>query len=236
MKRILFSAAMLIALASTADAQFSTYPRTTEPAYWLSGGVGTFNAQRVNDGSTASTWDFGEKTSWQYRGSIEKAIQNESSIGIVGTFVRLPFTYASTTLGCAACATTGSAGASCGSCAAHLDLMSLELTFHSGGGAGFHQVVEIGAGATAYRNLKRDADGAALAPSGGNIDPSFGLGYGYGYGLSSNSEIMIVGDYRLILHESKNLPSGTSNTNTVRSIRMGLRFGFGTRPSGVRRR
>ena len=53
MGKILFSLVMLIAFASSASAQFSTYPRTTEPAYWMSGGVGTFNAQRVNDGSTA---------------------------------------------------------------------------------------------------------------------------------------------------------------------------------------
>ena len=93
MGKILFSLVMLIAFASTSSAQFSTYPRTTEPAYWVSGGIGTFNAQRVHDGSSNSTWDFGQKTSWQYRVSVEKAIQNQSSIGIVGSFAHVPFTY-----------------------------------------------------------------------------------------------------------------------------------------------
>jgi hypothetical protein len=236
MKRILFSAVMLIAFASTASAQFSTYPRTTEPAYWLSGGVGTFNAQRVNDGSTSSTWDFGQKTSWQYRASLEKAIQNESSIGVVGTFGHVPFTYRGLATPVPnSCSPGGCAVHTCGTCDAHLDVMSVAAEFHAGGGTGFHQVIEIAVGATAYRNLKSDA-GMKLDPTGGDLDGSFSLGYGFGYGLSSNSEITLVQDFALILHQGTGLPSGTSNTNTIRSIRMGLRYGFGTRRPGVRRR
>ncbi len=234
MRRILFSMVMVAAAGSIAGAQYSGYPRVAEPAYWLSGGAGTFNAQGVNDGSTNSVWDFGQKTSFQYRATIEKAIQNQSAIGVAVNFVNAPLTYSST--GLASCPGCTSAGASCGSCAAHADVMTLMAMFHSGGGTGFHQILEFGAGATAYRNLKRDSDKAVLAPSGGNVDPTFGLGYGYGYGLSPNTEFMVVGDYQLILHESKNLPSGVSNTNTIRSIRMGLRYGFGSRGQVGRRR
>ncbi len=230
MRRILLSMAMVVAAASVASAQYSTFPRSTEPAYWVSGGAGTFNAQGVNDGSTSSVWDFGQKTNFQYRASLERSIQNQSSIGVAASFVNAPITYSSTGSG------STSGGTTCGSCAAHVDVMTLMAMFHSGGGTGFHQVLEFGAGATAYRNLKRDTDKAALAPSGGNIDPTFGLGYGYGYGLSPNTEFMVVGDYQLILHESKNLPSGVSNTNTIRSIRIGLRYGFGSRGKIGRRR
>jgi hypothetical protein len=240
MGRILFSVVMLIAFASSVDAQFSTYPRTTEPAYWLSGGVGTFNAQRVHDGGSNSTWDFGQKTSWQWRASIEKAIQNQSSIGIVGSFAHVPFTYQDNRVynipNAAGCPISGCTPITdrC-TCAAHLDVMSLAAQFHAGGGTGFHQVIQIAIGATAYRNLKSDA-GMKLDPAGGDLDGSFSLGYGFGYGLSSNSEITLVPDYALILHQSTGLPSGTSNTNTIRSIRMALRYGFGARHPGVRRR
>lgn len=238
MGRILSSVVMVIAFASSAGAQFSTYPRTTEPAYWMSGGVGAFTGQGVQDGRTQSAWDFGERTSWQYRGSIEKAIQNESSIGIVASFVRVPFTYRGETIsiGCPACASAGTSGVNCGTCAAHLDMIGLAALFHAGGGTGFHQVLEVAIGTTAYRNLRQDAGGAQLAPTGTNFDGSFSLGYGFGYGLSSNSEIMLVQDYGLVLHENTGLQSGTSNTNTIRSTRLGLRYGFGARRTGVRRR
>ena len=227
MKRLLFAVVTCLAIAPAAHAQFPRYPGVAEPAWWLSGGIGAFNGQGVNDGATQSVWDFGQKTSWQYRASLEKSIQNQSSIGIVGTFVHVPFTYSSATTG-AGGGVVGGVG--CGSCAAHLDMMSLAAQFHSGGGVGFHQVLEASLGATAYRNLKRDSDGAALAPSNGNTDWSFDLGYGFGYGLSPNSEITLVQDYDLVLHESTGLPSGVSNTNTVRTIRLALRYGFGSRP------
>jgi len=189
----------------------------------------------VFDGNTSSEWDFGNRTNWQYRASLEKAIQNQSSIGIVGTYVRVPFTYRS--INTAVVFTPGpGTGATCSVCEAHLDMESLAATFHAGGGMGFHQVLEVSAGATAYRNLKRDSDGAALAPAKGNIDGSFLFGYGFGYGLSEDTEVVLVQDYGLVMHESKNLPTGTSNTNTVRSLRIGLRFGFGSTRPGVRRR
>lgn len=239
MKRILFSAVMLIAFTSVASAQFSTYPRTTEPAYWVSGGVGAFNGQAVHDGATQSTWDFGQRTSWQYRASIEKAIQNQSSIGIVGTFVHVPITYSDNIANTLAeCPTSGCSSAQnrCGRCAAHIDMIGLAALFHAGGGTGLHQVLQIAIGATAYRNLKQDSNGSPLIPLKQNIDGSFSLGYGFGYGLSSNSEITLVQDYGIVLHENTGLQSGESNRNTVRSIRMGLRYGFGARRPAARRR
>ncbi len=227
MRRYFISAVLVAASAATARAQYSGLSRTTEPAYWVSGGIGAFNGQGVQDGATKSTWDFGQKMSWQYRATIEKAIQNQSTIGIVATMVHVPFTYTSSST---------SGVATCSSCAAHLDMFGLAAQFHAGGGVGFHQVLEIAAGATAYRNLKRDSDGAALAPTGGNIDGMFALGYGFGYGLSSNSEVTLTQDYALVLHENTGLSSGTSNTNTIRSIRMAFRYGFGARRPGIRRR
>ena len=110
---------------------------------------------------------------------------------------------------------------------AHLDLMTLVATFHSGAGIGFHQVLELNGGVVAYRNLKRDSDGAKLAPTGGNIDPLFALGYGFGYGLSDRTNLDIISDYSFALHERKNLSNGTSNTNSMPALRVSLRMGFG---------
>jgi hypothetical protein len=236
MRRALFLAIVMFAIAPTASAQFGSNSRSTEPAYWVGFGIAAFNGQGVNDGATQSAWDFGQRTSWQYRASLEKAIQNQSSIGIVATFVNVPFTYRSPAQ-CVNCATGGTVGGvTCGSCAAHLDMVGLAAQFHAGGGAGFHQVLDAALGATAYRNLKRDEDGALLAPDKGNTDWSFDIGYGFGYGLSSSTEITLTQDYGLVLHESTGLPSGTSNTNTLRLTRLGIRFGFGAQGPPARRR
>ncbi len=222
--------ASLVALPRAASGQ--GYLRSTEPAYFLSGAFGMFTAEAVNDGASHSRWDFGNRTSWQYRAAIEKAIQNQSSIGIVATHVTLPFTYSAVTTPGTALA---GSGATCTQCGAHLDMESLAATFHAGGGLGFHQVLDASVGATKYRNLRRDSDNAALAPKDGSVDGSFLFGYGFGYGLSSSVSVNLVQEYGIVLHEGTNLPNGTSNTNTIRSTRIGLRFGFGTR-SAVRGR
>ena len=142
---------------------------SNNPGYWISAGVAGFEPTAVNDGATGSKWDFGHSTDFQYRGSIEKGGTNGSSFGLSGSWAHVPFVYSSTGL---ALPQTGSGGgAQCTSCDAHLDMMTLVLTFHSGSGPGFHQVLELNGGVVAYRNLKRDVDGARLAPSGGNIDP-----------------------------------------------------------------
>jgi hypothetical protein len=239
MKRFFISVLVAAASAASANAQYSGLPRNTEPAYWISGGVGAFNTQAVHDGGSNSTWDFGQKTSWQYRATLEKAIQNQSTIGLIATYVNVPFRYIDDLVYAAVtCAPPGCTQPPnrCSGCAAHLDMMSLAAQFHAGGGVGFHQVLEISLGATAYRNLKRDSDGMALDPTGGNVDGSFAIGYGFGYGLSSNSEVTLTQDYNIILHENSGLPSGTSNTNTARVIRMSFRYGFGTKSPTIRRR
>jgi hypothetical protein len=119
-------------------------------------------------------------------------------------------------------------GIQCASCDAHLDMMTLVATFHSGAGVGFHQVLELNGGVVAYRNLKRDSDGAKLAPSGGNIDPLFALAYGFGYGLSDRTNLDLIWDYfAFAIHERKGLSNGTSNTNRMPGLRLSLRMGFG---------
>ncbi len=224
MRRIAIGFIMVVACAESLSAQ-RRIPgvRGGEPAAWISGGIGFFTGNGVNDGRTQSTWDFGSSTNFQYRASLEKTIANQSSFGLMGTYVRVPFVYTSTAV------VPPSGGATCGSCEAHLDMMTLSATFHAGGGVGFHQVIEASAGVAQYSSLTRDSDGAELAPSGGNLDPIFSFGYGFGYGLSQNTQIDLVQDYGIALHEKSGLANGVSNTNTVRTLRFTARFGFGSR-------
>jgi hypothetical protein len=227
MKRFLFAVLMMTCATGSLGAQMRR-PRvyaTNDPNVWITAGVGGFRANAVNDGATSSTWDFGNSTNLQYRASIEKGMNNGGSFGIAGSWARVPFVYSSTVFS----PVSSVGGVQCPSCDAHLDLMTLVATFHSGSGLGFHQLLELNGGIVAYRNLKQDSDGARLAPSGGNIDPLFSFGYGFGYGLNERTNLDFISDYTIAIHERNGVSNGTSNTNSMPSLRLALRMGFGSR-------
>ena len=228
MRRFFFALLMLAFAAGSLSAQIRR-PRvytTNDPDWWVSGGVGGFRGNGVNDGVTGSSWDFGNATNLQYRASLEKAMDNGASFGIAGSFARVPFTYSADL---AKPLPAGESGTRCLSCNAHLDMTTLVVGFHSGTGIGFHQVVELNGGVAMYRNLKEDGGGAKLAPSKGNVDPLFSLAYGFGYGLNNHTNIdFIFADYTFAIHERTGLANGTSNTNSMPSLRVALRMGFGS--------
>ena len=220
MKRIAVVAALFLT-SLPLDAQIYDNRRSKEPSLWLSAGAAAFSADGINDGSTGSAWDFAG-TNAQYRASIEKTIQNQTSIGITVGYIDMPFTY------------YGSAGAvapanTCARCDAHMKIYSAALSLHVGGGLGFHQVLEASAGVNHYRNFTRDADGAALIPLEGNTDPALAFGYGFGFNFSPSQEVFVIQDYGIALHERKGLANSESNTLTMRTTRIGYRMGFGAR-------
>jgi hypothetical protein len=228
MRRFSLALLTLMFVGGTLGAQMPQRPSayTNDPSYWITAGVSGFRANAVNDGVSGSTWNFGNSTNIAYRGSIEKGGTNGSSFGVAGSWSHVPFLYSSPVN----VPLAAGGGARCGSgssCDAHLDLMTLVATFHSGGGVGFHQVLELNGGVVGYRNLKRDSDGAKLAPTGTNIDPLFALGYGFGYGLSDRTNLDVISDYSFAIHERKDLSNGTSNTNSMPGLRVSLRMGFG---------
>jgi len=210
----------MAALATTAGAQVrKRAPVPDEPSTWITASAGLFNGNTVSDGATGSAWELGQATNPQLRLAAEKALQGQShiSVGVAGTYTHAPFTYAGT-----------GAASSCSQCAAHMDLVSLGLSFHAGGGIGLHQVLEASAGALEYRNLKRDSDDSPLAPVNGNVDPYFTFGYGFGYTINPTTQISVVQDFGLALHERTGLTSEQSNTLRLRTIRLNLRYGFGS--------
>jgi hypothetical protein len=228
MRRFLFAFSMVVFAAGSLGAQIRR-PRvftTGEPASWFTAGIAGFTSTGVNDGRTASTWDFGNSTNWQYRASLEKTVgTGGSSFGVSGSWARVPFVYSANLL---TPLPANISGTRCGSCDAHMDVMTALATFHSGAGQGFHQVIELNGGIISYQNLKRDSDKATLA-GGRNIDPLFSIGYGIGYGFSDRTQIDFVPDYAIAIHERTGLSNGVSNTNSMRALRATLRMGFGAR-------
>ena len=127
---------------------------------WVSGGIGGFRANIVNDGATASAWNFGNSTNFQYRASLEAGMANGSSFGIAGSWARVPFQYSSSPI-VVPPAGGGDAMLELQSESRHDDSRR-DLSQWSG--LGFHQLVELDGGVVAYRNLKQESDGARLAP------------------------------------------------------------------------
>lgn len=231
MKRFLVAFLMVAFVAGSLDAQRRPRVFTTgEPGTWVSGsfaGVSSIGDDAgVNDGRTASTWNFGRSTNWQYRASLERTVgTGGSSFGVSGSYAHIPFVYSANLL----TPLPGDvSGVRCGSCDAHLNMMTLVATFHVGSGQGFHQVIELNGGVVAYDNLKRDSDKAELA-GGGNIDPIFSVGYGLAYGFSNRTHVEFVPEYAIAIHERAGLSNGVSNTNSMRSFRFTVRRGFGSR-------
>ena len=209
--------AVALALASPASAQVFRFQ--SAPSAWVGLGVGAFNANEVADGKTGTVWDFGDATSAQYRLSLEKAIRNQSAFGITGTYVRAPILYRGDAVD----------PASCAACDAHVDLYALYATFHAGGGLGFHQVIDAGAGVMSYQNFRRESDGAKLAPLSAERDFSFIFSYGFGYAFSPRAHVNLVQEYGFTIHESEGTASGASNTLRFANTRLALRFGLGGR-------
>ena len=205
----------LVAAPSPRSAQILGVPRSSgEPAAWISGSIGLLQLGSVEDGETVSFWDFGVGA--QYRASLEWGISRQSSIGVTATFARMPLTYSSML------------ASSCPRCDAHADVQSAVASFHMGGGAGFHQVIELQLGVTRYANFRADRIDLDLPPDA-DTDLLFGIGYGFGYGFGSRTQIMIVQDYGTSLHQREGLAGGTRTTAQHLITRLGVRYGIGTK-------
>jgi len=224
MRRFSLAFVMVILCAASLSAQRRQRVFTSDPDYWVSGGIAGFTGNQVNDGKSASTWEFGDAWNWQYSASLEKTVANGgTSFGIAASYARVPFTY----IGPAVPVLPGAAG-TCTQCDAHLDMTTLAGTLHIGAGTGLHTVVEFTGGIVNYANLRRDSDGTGLA-GGSNTDPMFSFGWGLGYGFDDRTQIEFVPALAIGVHERTGLANGVGNTNRMQSFKLTFRKGFGNR-------
>ena len=83
--RALGAAAIATCLCTTAlAAQIRGRPAARPPdaGWWFSGGVAAMILNDISDGATRSTWKFGSDPLWQMRGTLEKALDEATTIGI----------------------------------------------------------------------------------------------------------------------------------------------------------
>ena len=191
----------------------------------MSGGAAGVVMGAISDGASGKRWSFGSDPLWQLRGTLEKALDVVTTLGISagygvvdvnvsrleGTGVVDPFP-----------------GAVCvDACDARLETWQLMGQFRSGGGPGFHTFFEAQGGVNGFRNLRtRDSTAAPIGPSTTQMDFAGSLGFGFGYTLSPGLVLGLVQDFGMGWHSRENLPSDASRTYRTRATRATLRFKF----------
>ncbi|HZO18771.1 MAG TPA: hypothetical protein VFB46_07290 [Gemmatimonadaceae bacterium] len=198
-------------IAAEATAQVLQLPRARRAVFATSIWAGYVDPGNVADGRTDTDWIFSDGLGW--RASLEYGIGRGSTLGVVGSFTRLPLEVRSRTD-----ASTREAEG---------DILSLEALFHAGGEIGLHQVIEVSAGVREFRNFRADGSGEKLGPVSGDRDLTFALGYGFGFGFSSRAQIALVQDFGYTFHQREGLPASSSRTAQHRSTRIGLRIRLG---------
>ena len=198
-------------LTPAAFAQILELPRKRRDVVWTTAWAGYHDPGSFADGRTSTDWLFSDGLAW--RATLEYDLGGGSSIGILGTFARLPLEVRSRV--------------DPQSRDADGDILSLQALFHAGAGAGLHQVIEVSAGVIEFRNFRAKDSGESLGPPDGDRDFTFALGYGFGFGISNRAHIALVQDFGYTFHQREGLPASSSRTTMNRSTRLGLRLGFG---------
>jgi hypothetical protein len=211
--RRLFFALVPLLFAGDAGAQIiRPGMRFGEPAAWVSLGVALQNGFDVHDGSTGSTWQFGDAT--QFVASIEKPVTSGVTFGVRGTHARVPLLYVGRVA----------------STDADANVSQVMALLHVSSGREFHSVLELGAGATIFSNFRARGSDIRLEPLSPDTDFAFAFGYGFGYSFSPTVAVdVMVQDLSTALHQKSGLNAGESTSNRMTSTRIVARFGLGGR-------
>ena len=205
---------LLVAMvvSSSADAQIirSRFP-VNEPLAWVSLGASFQQAWLVRDGTTGSTWNFGNAIPWQ--ASLERSINGGTTIGIRGSTGMIPLTY------------EGPVGTS----QADGNVSQLFGTFRVSSGREFHTILEVSAGTTLYSNFRERGTGAKLGPASPDADFTFVFGYGVGYAFSPRFSIDVVQDINTAWHQKDGLQAGDDSSTRIHGTRVVGRLGLGGR-------
>jgi hypothetical protein len=216
--------AFLFLAAAPVGAQIMNVPQGSlarEPGFFLATTVGLPTIQSVKDGRTGTIWDFSQ--SIEFGAALERSLGHGSAFGIVATYSKVPLHYLDSSV-----VSTGIANC----CNAHVDVVTAGAQFTSGGGVGFHQVIMISLGVIAFQNFDVKYNGSAGSPGAPpqrDIDPRLAVGYGFGYGLSARSEVFLLQEYGVALHQGDGLQGNDRRQYQQQTTRVGFRLGAGSR-------
>jgi hypothetical protein len=200
--------------------------RGPDRGWWFSGGAAGIVMGAINDGATGKRWDFGSDPLWQLRGTLEKATDAATTLGLSAGYgvvdvnlSRLPNIGVPDPL-------AGSPTVCPDRCAAQVETWQLMGQFRSGGGPGFHTFFEAQGGVNGFRNLRTRDTREAIGTGDLQLDLAGSLGFGFGYTLGQGMVVSLVQDFGMGWHSRDNLPEGASRTYRTRATRAALRFRF----------
>ena len=212
-RKTLGALALLLAAAPAMHAQIIQPTLRSRPVAWTSLSVGWFQQDDICGADDSACWSFGGAP--QFRATFELPLGTSASFGVAGTMARVPLIYSGSSL-----------PASC-PCDADANVSQLLANLRlAGSNVGFHQVIDLSAGTTLYSNF-RSTDGTRLGTGKTVSDMSFGLGYGFGYSLSPRTQIVLVQECMLVLHERQ--LGSSENTSAQQTIRCGGRVALGAK-------
>jgi hypothetical protein len=217
------TASVLCPVRAHAQLRGQAAPKGPSYGWWLSGGGAAMTIRDVSDGKSQSVWSFGTDATWMSRASIEKAIDEVTSIGLVGAYgagslLLRPMVPGDSSGLPAACQVE---------CPASAKVWTGMLQFRSGGGEGFHTFIEADGGATAFREFKTKSDGLPVTALKNTVDLTGTFGLGFGYSFSRGTVITVVQDAGIGMHSKDGLPANTSRYWKTRTLRASLRMKFG---------
>jgi hypothetical protein len=213
----LFILALLVAGSDLAHAQIIRPVFRNDPLAWTSLSIGWLQQNAFCNRDTGDCYEFGSGPQW--RASLEYPIGTGTTLGVTGTTAKMPLTFVAGSL-------PRPAGFSCLRCDADANVSQILGGLHMGGGSGFQQVIDLAAGATLFSNFRRSDTGERIV-DGGPTNFTFLVGYGFGYGFSQRAAIIFETEYGLMI-----LPRQSGNSNNTAgqyTIRIGGRYGLGTR-------
>ena len=215
-------------LPASAHAQIRGAPPVqggTGTGWWISGGASAVVIGEIIDGRSQSRWLFGTDPLWQYRATLEKALDPFTTIGLSAGYGEVPLILSP--LG--EDPSTALPEACQASCAATTELWTAMAQFRSGGGPGFHTLFEASGGGTIFRNFATKAEAIAIPGIARSFDLSGTLGAGFAYSLSNTMVVSVVQDFGIGFHDKTGLPEGAGRTWRMRNTRASLRLKFGGR-------
>ena len=180
-----------------------------EPSAWVSLGATFQQGWTVTDGTTGSTWTFGNAVPWQ--ASLEKTLNGGTTLGIRGSTGLVPLTY------------QGPLGTS----DADANVSQLFGTFRVSSGRAFRTILELSAGATLYSNFRERGTGAKLGPASPDADFTFVFGYGFGYAFNPRFSVDVVQDVNTAWHQKDGLAAGEDSSTRIHGTRLVGRLGLG---------
>ena len=208
-RSLLLAAALCVAGALPAAAQFPRPMATATPNTWTTLSVGYLDLGQVYEGESGATWQIGGTP--VFRATLEQSTSRGAAIGASLSYANLPMTYY---------------GTACNGCNADGKLWQALGHFRIGGGSRLHQVIELTGGVTSVQDIT-ERNGGKI---GGDpvIAPTVGLGYGLAYPFSPRSQFVLMQEFGLMFFKRGDLPAG-SNENHPRTqvTRIGLRLGLG---------